>query len=177
MKENRLDWSENYRVNSGPGEVDMINMNEKMKKAITVANNEDLDTKTIAFLEEIVSKTKIINDCVIYDDEGIEESDIDWDRIGKFFGDLTGYEVSSNEIRLWKDEFRTQQYQKIASSLHNMLKNKYRNRRFAVYVCVYEDSIDIRFHTYRITEGFWLLEDLNGYEDPIICLWDNEEPE
>lgn len=36
------------------------------------------------------------------------------------------------------------------------------------------DFIEIRFHTYRIMEGFWLDENLDEYSNPVLCLCDND---
>lgn len=148
----------------------MLNINDKMKKIISDGSNLNLEKKYLAFLDEIVSKTKRIGDCIIYDDEGISESDIDWERVLKFVGDFTGYEVACNEFRLEKSECDITQCQKLAHDMHSMLQNKYKEKQFVVYVYINDGNIDVRFHTYRITEGFWVKEDLNGYDNPILWI-------
>ena len=81
-----------------------------------------IDALTIAIsATEIISKTKIIKDCVIYDDEGINESDINWNVVSKYVRDLTEYEVACNEFRLRKDEFKNNQYQNLAYKMHSMI--------------------------------------------------------
>ena len=147
----------------------MVNMNTQMKKIISNENNQKCDEKIHVFLKGIVSKTKIIKDCVIYD-EGTDESDVDFDSVLKIAGDLTGYEVGCNEFRYERNEILTYPYLNIATDLNDMLKSKYRNRKFVIYVCVGDDYIEIRFHTYRETEISWLDEDLNKYDQPILCL-------
>lgn len=153
---------------------DMLNMNTEMKKIISAEVSKNFSNKTKLFLEEIVSNTKIIKDCVIYDNEGINESDINWDNFSKYVRDLTEYEVDCNEFRIEKNEINNSQYQKLAYKMHDMLKSKFPNRKFAVYVCINGDYIEIRFHTYRITEGLWLDEHLDKYSNPVLCLWDND---
>ncbi len=147
----------------------MVNMNNQMRKIISNENNQKCDEKMHEFLKGIINKTKIIRDCVIYDDEGIDESDVDFDSVLKMVGDLTGYEVNCNEFRYEKNKIITYSYLNIANDLNNMLENKYRNRKFVIYVCVGDECIEIRFHTYRETEGSWLDEDLNKYNKPILC--------
>lgn len=148
----------------------MINMNNQMREIISYENNQKCDEKIHGFLKEIINKTKIIRDCVIYDDEGINEFDIDFDSVLKMVGDLTGYEVSCNEFRYEKNEVTAHSYINTAVDLNNMLKNKYKNRKFVIYVCVEDECIEIRFHTYRKTESCWLDKDLNKYDKPILCL-------
>ena len=52
------------------------------------------------------------------------------------------------------------------------MKNKYPDRKFVIYLSVNGDDPEIRFHTYRTEDGFWLQEDLNVYITPILCLHD-----
>lgn len=146
----------------------MLNMNDKMKKIISNESNLNLEKKYLAFLDEIISKTKRVGDCIIYDDEGISDSDINWEKIFKLVGDFTGYEVACNEFRWEKGECDVTQCQKLAQDMLNMLQNKYKEKQFVVYVYINDGNIDVRFHTYRATEGFWLMEDLNGYDNPIL---------
>lgn len=147
----------------------MVNMNNQMRKIISNENNQKCDEKMHEFLKGIINKIKIIRDCVIYDDEGIDESDVDFDSVLKMFGDLTGYEVNCNEFRYEKNKIITYSCLDIATDLNHMLENKYRNRKFVIYVCVGDECIEVRFHTYRETEGSWLDEDLNKYNKPILC--------
>lgn len=109
-----------------------------------------------------------MKDCVIYDEDGINEDDINLDRIMKFVFDLTGYEIGCNEFRVEKNDIKDNQYQKIAINLLEMLETKYKNRKFAVYVCVNDDYIEIRFHTYRQEDGLWLDKNLNEYNVPVL---------
>lgn len=150
----------------------MLIINDEMKKIISNSVTQRLDIKTKTFLQEIVNNTKILKDCVIYDEDGIEESMINWNRMLKIVGDATGYEIGCNEFRLEKDEVGAGQYQMLAYELHAMLKDKYPNRKFVIYLSVNDGYPEIRFHTYRTEDGFWLQEDLNVYIAPILCLHD-----
>lgn len=145
----------------------MIIMNNQMEKNLLAQNSKKLDEKTIIYFQAVVNKTKLIKDCVIYD-EGICEKNIDLEQIMKFTFDLTGYEIGCNEFRVEKSFIKDNEYQKIAINMHEMLKTKYEGRKFAVYVCVNDDYIEIRFYTYRQEEGLWLDEDLNNYENPVL---------
>lgn len=46
----------------------MVNMNDQMRKIISNDNDQKRDEKMHEFLKGIINKTKIIRDCVIYDD-------------------------------------------------------------------------------------------------------------
>ncbi len=37
-----------------------------------------------------------------------------------------------------------------------------------VYISVYDDEIELRFHTYRKNESLWLDENLDKYDTPIL---------
>ena len=148
----------------------MVNMNDKMRNIISDYNIQEYDEKMHRFLKEIVSNTKIIKECVIYDVDGINESDVDFDSILRMFGDLTGYEVSCNEFRYERRKGSACSYLNVADDLKNMLESKYLGREFVIYVCVDSEYIEIRFHTYREAEDSWLDEDLNKYSKPILCV-------
>ena len=78
----------------------MVNMNKIMKKMLLEDEKDNEISKIDLITEEIVSKTKIIRDCVIFDEDGtLDESKINFSRILKFVMDWTGYEVSCNELR------------------------------------------------------------------------------
>ncbi len=149
----------------------ILTINDKMKKKISNNVPQSLDNKTKAFLHKIVNNTKILKDCVIYDEYGIEDM-IDWNSILEIVGDATGYEIGCNEFRLEKDEVGAGQYQMLAYELHAILKDKYPDRKFVIYLSVNGGYPEIRFHTYRTGDGFWLEEDLNVYITPILCLHD-----
>ena len=49
-----------------------------------------------------------------------------------------------------------------------MLSQKYEGRRFGIVISLYDEAINLRFHTYRSNEGLWLDKDLNKYDNPIL---------
>lgn len=49
-----------------------------------------------------------------------------------------------------------------------MLSQKYEGRKFGIVISLYDEAIDLRFHTYRSDEGLWLDKDLNKYDNPIL---------
>ena len=120
-------------------------------------------------LREIVSKTKIIRNCVIYDkDKTLEEKQINFNKIIQFFGDWTGYEVSCNELIFERNSIHSNQFLVLASRLSNMLSQKFNGKEIVVYILLSEKEIELRFHTYRENENLWLDEDLNKYDVPIL---------
>lgn len=143
-------------------------MNEAMKKIISNPTIENCDNNTNMILEDILKKTRKIKESIIYDEEKIDESAIDFKRVFKFVDDWTGYEISCNEIRIEKVMLSTNQYVTFANTLGEMLKNKYKERDFVVYICLNDDYIEIRFHVYRENEGLWLNGNLNMYNNPIL---------
>ena len=78
----------------------MVNMNKIMKKMLLEDEKDNEISKIDLITEEVVSKTKLIRDCIIFDEDGmLDESEINFSRILKFDKDWTGYEVSCNELR------------------------------------------------------------------------------
>ena len=62
-----------------------------MKKMLRGNKEYNEMSKINLITEEVVSKTKLIRDCIIFE--------INFSRILKFDKDWTGYEVSCNELR------------------------------------------------------------------------------
>lgn len=143
-------------------------MNKMMKKIVSNQTIESCDNKFNAILDNILKKTRRIQESVIYDEDEIDESTINFERVFKFVGDWTGYEISCNEIRIENIMLSPNQYVTFANMLQKMLKNKYKDKDFVVYICLNDDYIEIRFHIYRENEGFWLNENLNMYNSPIL---------
>lgn len=103
----------------------MINMNEMMK-LITNEKKEEYNIELDNIINKIVDNTKIIKNCIIYDEEGtIKEEKINFDIILKFVGDLTGYEVSCNEFRFNKEIIMPSQFCTFANKLSNRISQKY----------------------------------------------------
>lgn len=150
-------------------------LNTKMEKIICDSNNnEDLKEFISEFCDNYLLKTKIIRDCIIYDQEGdLSEEKINFERILQFYGDWTGYEASCNEIRI--TDYLDLNKKNIGNILDifNYLKkgllNMYPNRKFCIIISIDEPDITLRFHTYRKEEEIWISEDLESYDNPILC--------
>lgn len=147
----------------------MINMNEMMKMILEDKERENSCLEVDAIVDEIVNKTKIIKECIIYDKEGtLDEEKINFKRIKKMVGDCVSYEVSCNEFRFNRDIVSTEQYLMLAEKLNYMLTQKY-TKKMVIYIILHEDEMELRFHTYRKDEKLWLDKDLNKYDAPILC--------
>lgn len=147
----------------------MLHMNEEMKKIVSsqfIDNSAAVNQHTL--INSIVGKTRAIQCCVIYDEENIEESKIDFKRIFKFVNNWTGYEISCNEIRIEKKDLPSNQYVAFANMFAESLKKNYTSNNFVVYMIVDDDYIELRFHIYREDEGLWLNSNLNVYNCPIL---------
>lgn len=148
----------------------MVRMNDKMNKILNNDRPMELSMQIDAMLTEIVNRTKIIKDCIIYDEEGtLKEENVKLDRILRFVGDLTGYEVSCNEIRFNRNDVSQSQYLMVAYKLNSKLGTKYTGKKIVTYISEFDSEIELRFHTYRENEGSWLNDNLNKYDVPILC--------
>lgn len=147
----------------------MVKMNDKMNTILKNQKEKETHAQLDAILESIVDRTKKIRDCILYDSDGsLEEEKINFTRILQFVGDWTGYEASCNELRFERKSIPQSQFLLLASRLSDMLTHKFNGRKMVVYVSLYDDEIELRFHTYRKNEGLWLNEDLNKYDIPIL---------
>lgn len=148
----------------------MVNLNSAMKKLLSTENYKKETIKTKFKIKDVVSKTKIIKDCVIFDEnEEWEETKVNFDRLLKWVGDWTGYEVSCNELRYSKSELPPNQFLCFVEGLNSALSKKYEGRKFVIIISVLDDGvIDLRFHTYRKKEGLWLNKNLNKYDNPVL---------
>ncbi|AUG56727.1 hypothetical protein [Acetivibrio saccincola] len=152
----------------------MINMNKKMKDILKKnALNMRNDNKIPQFCDYILSKTKIIKNCIIFDEKNdLEEKNINFEKILKFCGDWTGYEVACNEIRITDYiSFKQEEFYMVSRILNYLklgLSKMYCTRKFCIIISIDNNHVVLRFHTYRENEGLWIKEDLEGYENPII---------
>lgn len=147
----------------------MVKMNDMMN-VILRDKQEEFSLQLDFMLTEIVSKTKKIKDCIIYDENGnLEEEKINFDKILTFVGDWTGYEVSCNELRFERESIPQSQFGLLARELSDMLSNKFNKKKIVVYILLFDNEIELRFHTHREGEGLWLDKDLNKYDIPILC--------
>ena len=144
----------------------MINTNWMMSQILLKeGEKQGLQAKMIS--KEVIKKTRLIRNCVIFDENGtLNEERMNFDRILKIVG--AGYEVSSNELRFSKGEIPRNQILYFVDCLNLELSRKYRERKFGIIISVYDESIDLRFHTYREEEGLWLDNNLDKYDVPIL---------
>lgn len=148
----------------------MINMNDKMKKILIEKEGKKHCLKINTIVNEIVNKTKIIKDCTIFDiDASLEEDKINFSEILNMVGDWTGYEVSCNEIRISQEVVNASEILTLADKLSNLLYKKY-NKNIVVCISLFDDEIELRFHTLREDERLWLDKNLDKYDIPIFCL-------
>ena len=145
----------------------MVKMNAGMRELLKKTNSKC--TLNIAdYCTSIVSKTKCINDCILYDEFGdLEQKKINWDFVLKNHQDWTGYEVSRNEILISELLFHEKYVFDFLSELKNQLKDKFPQRKFCI-IMSYGDRAHLRFHTFRVMEGLWLSPEVDEYEEPIL---------
>lgn len=144
-------------------------MNDMMSTILKDEKGGECCLQLESILDEIVRKTKKIKNCIVYDKDGtLEENKINFNKIIQFVGDWTGYEVSCNEFRFERECISKYQFLILASKLNDMLSRKFNEKEIAVYILLYENEIELRFHIYRSDEGFWLDKDLNKYDIPIL---------
>lgn len=148
----------------------MVNMNEMMKLILEREENLECNSQIDKILYEIIDKTKIIKNCIIYDKDGtLKEDKINFSKIIYFFGDWTGYEVSCNELIFERQKILPNYFLALANKLSYLLSQKYDGKKIVIYISLSDDEIELRFHTYREDERLWLDEDLNKYDKPILC--------
>lgn len=146
----------------------MICMNELMEKTIKLDIKRKKQNYT-DIVNEICNDTYIFNGLLIYKKNKELNEMISKEDLIKFYGDWTGYEASYNEIRIKKNKVSASSFIEIAIKLKDLLSNKYNNQNIVVYLSLYDDDLEIRFHTRREDEPLWLDDDLNKYDIPILC--------
>ncbi len=101
-------------------------MNDRMKRILKEGKQDERRTKTRFIAEEIIEKTKLIKECIIYDEkQDLDESKINFDIILKIVKDLTEYEISCNELRFYQDEIPVDQILYFVESIESLLSLKY----------------------------------------------------
>lgn len=147
----------------------MIRINSAMKELLTTDESTEMYLCIDKLIEKIVDNTKKIKNCIVYDDKNnIDEKKVDFDKIIKFVGDLTGYEVGCNELRFKLADIPQNQLLTFARKLSKALSLKFNGEKMAVYILLCDGEIELRFHTYRKTDGLWLDSDLDKYDSPIL---------
>ncbi len=148
----------------------MFSMNEIMRDLIQKNGKRGNPDDVEWIVQQVISGSKLIRDCVVFDYEGdLKEENINFGRIMKFVGDWTGFEVFYNELRYEKTELPYNQYLNLVAKLVDALEEKY-DRKFVIYLSNTNDGfIDLRYHSYRESEGLWLDENLDVYDNPVLC--------
>ena len=124
----------------------MINTNWMMSQ-ILLKEGEKKGLQAEMISKQVIKKTRLIRNCVIFDENGtLNEERMNFDRILKIVG--AGYEVSSNELRFSKGEIPRNQILYFVDCLNLELSRKYGERKFGIIISVYDESIDLRVHTY-----------------------------
>lgn len=142
-----------------------------MIKELQGANQIRCSTQVEEIMQSIVSRVKLIRDCIIYDEYGdLKEENINFKRVLQVVGDRTGYEVSCSEIRLSKERIPKEQLLHFAYGIRNILSQIVGDGKVVVYISLLEDDVELRFHRYRKNEKSWLVDELNEYSIPIMRL-------
>ena len=142
----------------------MIYMNQCMKQLFVERN--DYVTE---LANKIIQGTRKINDCIIYDcNNEINEDNLNFERIIKRFGDKIGYEVACNDISIEKKDLDLSEIISFFSKLDKGFTDAF-HQRMVLYLIEKEDFYELRFHSNRGDGSKWLKEDLDAYNEPIIC--------
>lgn len=147
----------------------MIMMSDSMKRLLKKSRKEIDRVKLNGISQNLVQSTKLIKDCVIFDETNkLDENKINFVQVLKFFKDWTGYEIGCNELRISISEIPYQGFMYFVEKLNADLVKKYKGRKFGIILSIVNQEIDLRFHIYRADEGLWLDKDLNKYSNPIL---------
>lgn len=142
----------------------MIYLNKKM--AVLLAEEKCFDTKDIKQLcVEIVSKTRLFNDCILYDVSNPET--INWDYILQINGDLIGFEASQSEIIIPDEIFCENGINIFLTELEKLFNKRFPNKRVC-FILSHNGLGLLRFHTYRLDDGLWLDSDLENYQEAVL---------
>lgn len=152
-------------------------MNNLLKK-IDINNISDTNINLNQLFKLIKPTFKIIHGCLIIDNnDEVEPSKVNLERILKIHGDKTGYEASSNEMRI--NDFinsETNEFKNVLAIGFMILdiwsirlKDSYPNYRFCLIISSHEELVTLRFHQIRDDENNWLSDDLESYEEAAIA--------
>ena len=152
----------------------MIKTNKVMDTIITNQTNNSLGEleKMDSIIAEIVENTFRVNECVIYGENDIEN--INHEKVMEIYKGRTNYEIACNEIIYKKNRCSQKLYEILGERLCKELTEKY-NEKFVIYISEQElnDFFEIRLHVDRTNDGedFWLDEDLDKYNEPIMMIY------
>lgn len=141
-----------------------------MNYEIDIENN-DLSTALIGdeIFSSIIECTHCVGETIIYDEENINESDVDWEKIFSFTNNYTGYEIGCNEFSIPIDKVENVSVYLLALDFLKRLKNKFSDVEFVIYFLINNEKLEIRYHVFRENEEFWI-HDFNKIEYPFLCM-------
>lgn len=153
----------------------MRRINQRMATLLEKANQHNKDLIS-AVCESILSKIKVVGNCVLYDEEDVIDDKYIASLPQKIEkqGDKTGLEMWHNEICL-------SAFEGFSFSCILPFIEQFKQRLNAVYprpycLIVYitnTQDIYFRFHVYRKDEGMWINSDIEADANPL--LYDLEE--
>ncbi len=117
----------------------------------------------------IIKYTHRVGKTVIFDEDNIKESDINWERILRFTNNYTGYEIGCNEFSFPIDKTENIPIDLLSLDFLGRLKEKFSDVEFVVYFIINDKKLEFRFHVFRENEGFWI-DDFNKIEYPFLCV-------
>lgn len=147
----------------------MVVLNRKMTEMLQ-SSQKHYKGSLDSICEEIITKTKCINDCIVYDSTGeLHDESINWNYVLRVMHDKTGFEMFQNEIDIDSDIFNSRDIFVFLLKFYNKLVTKYPNRVFCI-ILYFNGRGGIRFHTYRPEEGLWLSQEVDRYDNAILYL-------
>ena len=147
----------------------MISMNKAMKSELQGISQCVCSTQVEEVVQSVIGHVHLIKDCIIYDERGeIKEGSINFERILRFVGYWTGYEVSCREIRFSRERIPKEQMMDFMRKIRDGLSQIIHGEKVVVYISLFEGELELRFHRYRENERAWLADELDVYCTPII---------
>ena len=148
----------------------MLYMNQAMINELIKNKTNDNKNKAKQIVQNIVDNTILKGEMLLYDKEKkYLKSSISLQWIKDKFQDFTGYENSINEICYNQDCFSDINIFYFLNKLDVELKKKF-YKEIVLYLSFHDLYVDIRFHIFRSHEGNILNDNLDLYEEPIICM-------
>jgi len=127
-------------------------------------------------LQKLFNKkiVKIVDTFIIeevHESIDVEVAEKNFDKLIRMNTDKTGYESSCNEFRII-DYFSETLSVEDQWEIGMIVMENFLQKEDFPFPCIfyygYDESIlTMRFHKYRASEGLWLLEDLEGYSNPV----------
>lgn len=152
--------------------------NKKMDELIaTLAKNKEIDNVNVPLynlLDLFKPNIKNINECIIIDNNNeIDIARINFSRLMKMHGDRTGYEATSNEIRI-NDLIPKAKFKEVLTlaiytleQWELLFRSEYPSRKFYLILSCDSEFVTIRFHQIWQEESPWLVDDIEKYNQAI----------